>query len=207
MTDQSLAQQFLTDALQTFRDYKELAELAFGQVGDDDFFTTIDPESNSIAINVKHMAGNMLSRWTGFLTTDGEKANRKRDLEFVILPETSKTELLDYWERGWRSLFDAIEPLGPEDLARLVFIRGEEHSVMQAISRQLTHYAYHVGQIVYLAKHLNSSNWQNLSVPRNSSAEFNAYLEQKVKAAEATPRKGLLNRAMDFAASKQNPGN
>src|ERR1700686_2990528 len=113
MNDKSLGQHYLADALQTFRDYKKLAERAFAQVSDEDFFGTLDPESNSIAVNVKHMAGNMLSRWTDFLTTDGEKPNRERDMEFVILPDTRKSDLLAYWEKGWHCVFDAIEPLGP----------------------------------------------------------------------------------------------
>jgi len=181
MSDQSLAQHYLDDALQTFRDNKKLAERAFTQVSDEDFFATIDSESNSISINIKHMAGNMISRWTDFLTTDGEKPERNRDIEFVILPETTKDEMIAYWEKGWQCVFDAIEPLGPEDLLRTVLIRGENHTVVQAINRQIAHYAYHTGQIVYLAKHFKSSEWQNLSVPRNKSAEFNAYLEQKMK--------------------------
>ena len=179
MSDQSLAQHYLDDALKTFRDYKKLAERALAQVSDEDFFDTLDPESNSIAVNVKRMAGNMLSRWTDFLTTDGEKPNRERDMEFVILPDTRKSDLLAYWEKGWQCVFDAIEPLGPDDLLRAVLIRGQQHTVMQAINRQIAHYAYHVGQIVYLAKHFKSTEWQSLSVPRNKSAEFNAYLEQK----------------------------
>jgi hypothetical protein len=179
MNDQPLAQHYLDDALKTFRDYKTLAERALAQVSDEDFFDTLDPESNSIAVNMKHMAGNMLSRWTDFLTTDGEKPNRERDMEFVILPDTRKSDLLAYWEKGWQCVFDAIEPLGPDDLLRAVLIRGQQHTVMQAINRQIAHYAYHVGQIVYLAKHFKSTEWQSLSVPRNKSAEFNAYLEQK----------------------------
>ena len=180
MNDQSLAQHFLADALQTFRDHKNLAERAFGQIGDEDFFAALDQESNSIAVNMKHMAGNMLSRWTDFLTTDGEKPERDRDIEFVILPGTTKADMITYWEQGWQCVFDAVEPLGPDDLLRTVLIRGQEHSVMQAINRQISHYAYHVGQIVYLAKHFKSNDWQSLSVPRNKSADFNAHLEQKL---------------------------
>jgi hypothetical protein len=177
--DQSPAQYYLADALQTFRDYRTLAERALAQTSDEDFFKTIDAESNSIAVNVKHMAGNMLSRWTDFLTTDGEKPERNRDIEFVILPGTTKDELLAYWERGWKCVFDAVEPLQPDDLMRTVTIRGQDHTVMQAINRQLTHYAYHVGQIVFLAKHFKSSEWQSLSVPRNRSAEFNARIQNR----------------------------
>jgi hypothetical protein len=184
MSDQSLAQHYLDDALYTFREQKKLAERAFAQITDADFFAALDAESNSIAINVKHMAGNMLSRWTDFLTTDGEKPNRDRDLEFVILPGAGRADLLAFWEKGWRCVFDAIEPLGPDDLMRTVLIRGQEHTVLQAINRQIAHYGYHTGQIVFLAKHFKSSNWQSLSVPRNRSAEFNARLEQKLAGAQ-----------------------
>lgn len=179
MTTQSLGQHYLADALYTFRYYKTLAERAFAQLSDEDFFRTIDDESNSIAVNIKHMAGNMLSRWTDFLTTDGEKPERNRDLEFVMLPETTKEEMLAYWEKGWQCTFDAVEPLTADDLMRTVRIRGQDHAVVQAINRQMAHYAYHVGQIVYLAKHFKSSNWQSLSVPKNRSAEFNAQFQNR----------------------------
>jgi uncharacterized protein DUF1572 len=175
--NESLAQHYLEDALRTFRDYKKLAEGAFAQISDEDFFRTLDEESNSIAINMKHMAGNMLSRWTDFLTTDGEKPERNRDIEFVMLPGTTKEDMLAYWEKGWKSVFGAVEPLKPEDLMRTVTIRGQDHTVVQAINRQLAHYAYHVGQIVYLAKHFRSSDWQSLSVPKNKSADVNAVSE------------------------------
>lgn len=183
MTTQSLGQHYLDDALQTFRDYKSTAERAFVQLSDEDFFRTIDEESNSIAVIIKHMAGNMLSRWTDFLTTDGEKPNRQRDMEFVMLPETTRADMLDFWEKGWAAVFTAIEPLTPDDLMRIVAIRGQDHTVVQAINRQIAHYANHLGQIVYLAKHFKSSDWQTLSVPKNKSAEFNAYLEEKMKVA------------------------
>ena len=179
MNDKSIGQHYLDDALRTFRDYKKLAERAFAQISDEDFFRTIDEESNSIAVNMKHLAGNMLSRWTDFLTTDGEKPNRDRDMEFVMLPGTTKDDMLAYWEKGWKCVFDAVDPLQPEDLMRTVKIRSQDHTVVQAINRQLTHYAYHVGQIVYLAKHFKSSHWQSLSVPKNKSAEFNARLQNR----------------------------
>jgi len=174
MNDQSLAQHYLDDALYTFRYYRKLAEGAMTQISDEEFFRTLDSESNSVAVNMKHMAGNMLSRWTNFLTTDGEKPERNRDMEFVMLPETTRDEMIAYWERGWKCVFDAVEPLRPDDLMRTVRIRGQDHTVVQAINRQLAHYAYHVGQIVYLAKHFRSSEWQTLSVPKNKSTEFNA---------------------------------
>jgi len=179
MNDQSIGQHYLDDALRRFRDYKQLAERAFAQISDEEFFRTLDEESNSIAINMKHIAGNMISRWTDFLTTDGEKPERNRDLEFVMLPETSKNDMLAYWERGWQCVFEAVEPLKPEDLMRTIRVRGQDHTVVQAINRQLAHYAYHVGQIVFLAKHFKSSEWQSLSVPKNRSAEFTAQFQNR----------------------------
>ena len=190
MNDQSIGEHYLEDALRTFRDYKKLAERAFEQIDDEDFFRTIDRESNSIAVNMKHLAGNMLSRWTDFLTTDGEKPERNRDMEFVMLPQTTKAEMVAYWDKGWQCTFDAVQPLKPENLMRRVTIRGQDHTVVQAINRQLAHYAYHVGQIVYLAKHFKASDWQSLSVPKNKSAEFNKYLEEKVKKSRAASREG-----------------
>ena len=177
--NEPLAQHYLADALKTFRDYKKLAEGAFAQISDEDFFKTLDEESNSIAVNMKHMAGNMISRWTDFLTTDGEKPERDRDIEFVMLPGTTKEDMLTYWERGWKCAFAAVEPLQPDDLMRTITIRGQQHTVIQAIDRQLAHYAYHVGQIVFLAKHFKSSEWKSLSVPRNKSAEFNARIQNR----------------------------
>ncbi len=179
MTTQSLGEHYLEDALQTFGEYKTLAERAFAQTSDEDFFRTLDDESNSIAIIVKHIAGNMLSRWTDFLTTDGEKPERNRDMEFVMLPETTKQDMLDYWQRGWKVTFEAIEPLTSDDLTLTVRIRGQDHTVVQAINRQIAHYASHVGQIVYLAKHFKAGDWQTLSVPKNKSAEFNAKLQNR----------------------------
>jgi hypothetical protein len=198
-----LGQHYLDDALRTFRDYKKLAEGALAQISTEDFFRTLDDESNSIAVNMKHMAGNMISRWTDFLTTDGEKPERDRDMEFEMLPGTTKDEMLAYWEQGWERVFDAIRPLRPEDLLRTIMIRGQAHTVVQAINRQLAHYAYHTGQIVYLAKHFRSAEWQSLSVPRNKSAEFNAYLKQKLSESADTPRGNRLDEVMDFARSKK----
>jgi hypothetical protein len=200
MSDQSIGAHFLEDALRTFRDYQKLAERAFAQIGDADFFRTIDEESNSIAVNMKHMAGNMISRWTDFLMTDGEKPERNRDLEFVMLPETTRAEIIAYWEKGWQCTFAAIEPLRPEDLMRTVKIRGQDHTVVQAINRQIAHYAYHVGQIVYLAKHFKAADWHSLSVPKNKSVEFNKFLEEKMKQSGAASREERLQEVMDFAA-------
>jgi hypothetical protein len=203
MTTQSIGQHYLEDALNTFRDYKKLGERAFAQLSDEDFFRTIDEESNSIAVIIKHLAGNMISRWTDFLTTDGEKPERNRDMEFVMLPETTKEDMIAYWERGWRCTFDAIEPLTADDLLRTVTIRGQDHTAIQAITRQVAHYASHVGQIVYLAKHLKGSDWQSLSVPKNKSSEFNAYLKEKLATSDSSVRKSQLNEVMDFAAKNR----
>ncbi len=174
---------YLQDSLSLFRYYKTLSERAIAQLSDEQLFTATDDESNSIAVIVKHMAGNLRSRWTDFLTSDGEKTTRNRDTEFVDPPE-SRESLLRIWNEGWDLLFGALEPLTDADLERTVRIRGEAHSVMQAINRQLTHYAYHSGQIVFLAKHLNHGQWQTLTIPRNRSAEFNG----RVQAGEASQR-------------------
>ena len=174
---------YIHDSLALFRMYKRLGEGAMAQVGDGDLFVELAPEANSIAIVVKHMAGNMRSRWTDFLTSDGEKPDRNRDSEFVDPPAT-RAALIEMWEAGWAIVFQALEPLTDEDLGRTVLIRGEAHSVMQAINRQVAHYSYHVGQMVLLAKHFASDRWQSLSVPRNKSAEFN----RKVTAGEASQR-------------------
>ena len=174
---------YLEDSLAVFRYYKKLGERAMDQVADEHLFATLDGEANSIAIVVKHITGNMRSRWTDFLTTDGEKPDRNRDREFVDPPSTREALLKD-WEDGWRCVFDALEPLTDADLTRTVTIRGEPHSVMQAINRQLAHYPHRVGQIVLLAKHFVCDRWQSLSVPRNKSAEFN----RRVAAGEDSQR-------------------
>jgi hypothetical protein len=171
-------QNYLTDALSSFRAYKKLADKAIAQAKDDELFIALDEESNSIAVVMKHMAGNMISRWTDFLTTDGEKPDRQRDMEFVIESDTTKDDLLAYWERGWKCVFAAVEPLTIDDFEKTVTIRGQSHTIVQAINRQMTHYAYHVGQIVFLAKHFRATEWQSLSVPRNRSAQFNQFLAE-----------------------------
>ncbi len=163
------------DAIKSFRNYKKLAERAIEQVSDEEFFAAIDAEANSIAVLVKHIAGNARSRWRDFLTTDGEKADRDRDTEFELIGD-KRESLMQYWETGWQTLFDAIEPLTPDDFTRRVTIRGEPHTVIEAINRQLTHYAYHVGQIVLLAKHFRSAEWTSLSIPKNRSGQFNDFL-------------------------------
>ena len=176
MSSEAIVQNYFEDALSSFRAYKKLAEKAIAQLQDEEFFVTLDDESNSVAVIMKHIAGNMLSRWTDFLTSDGEKPNRNRDMEFVIESQTTKDDVLAYWERGWAVVFGALEPLRPEDFEKKVTIRGEEHTIVQAINRQMTHYAYHIGQIVFLAKHFRSADWKSLSIPRNKSAQFNAHL-------------------------------
>jgi len=167
---------YLADSLSLFRYYKKLVEGALEQVTDEQLTATLDPEMNSIAQIVKHMSGNMRSRWRDFLTTDGEKPDRNRDSEFVDAPAT-RVALLALWEDGWRQVFGALEPLSDADLGRTVLIRGEAHSVMQAVNRQMAHYSMHCGQIVLLAKHFAGERWKSLSVPRNRSAEFNRAVE------------------------------
>ena len=157
--------QFLPEAISQLRGLKKLAEKALAQVSDADFFATLDPESNSVALIVKHLAGNMRSRWIDFLESDGEKPDRHRDSEFR-------------WQEAWKVLFEALEPLLADDLGREVVIRGETHSVLKAINRQMTHYAYHVGQLVFLAKHLAAGRWKSLSIPRGKSEEFNARMRE-----------------------------
>jgi uncharacterized damage-inducible protein DinB len=201
--NEEVMRDYLTDALKSFKAYKKLAEKAIEQVKDDELFVTLDEEANSIAVVMKHIAGNMFSRWTDFLTTDGEKPDRHRDMEFVILPETTKDDLTAYWQRGWQCVFDAIEPLTVADLEKKVFIRGEEHTVVQAINRQMTHYAYHIGQIVFLAKHFRSTEWKTLSVPKNKSAEFNAFLATAQRSAD---KEKQLDAVIDFARGQEGKG-
>jgi len=160
-----LTNSYITDSVRVFQNYKNLADRAMAQVPNEALTITLDTESNSIALIVKHMAGNMRSRWTDFLTTDGEKPDRDRDAEFES-PATTRAELSAQWEAGWKCMFDALAALSEGDLERIVLIRKQPHSVMQAINRQLTHYAYHVGQIVFLAKHLAGGEWATLTMPR-----------------------------------------
>jgi hypothetical protein len=169
---------YLADTLNNFRSYKKLAEEALAQTSDADFFRTIDPDANSIAVLIKHMAGNMRSRWTDFLISDGEKPDRHRDREFEIDPGTTRSAVMQWWEEGWQRVFGAITPLQPADLLRAVTIAGREHTVMQAITRQLLHYAGHVNQIVLLAKHFRGPEWKSLSIPRGQSETFARQFEQ-----------------------------
>lgn len=170
MTD--LGRHYLDDAIAELRKYKKFADKAVAQVSDADYFRQLDPESNSVGLVMKHIAGNLRSRWTDFLTTDGEKADRNRDTEFEKHGSDSRESISVRWESGWQALFDALAPLTGDDLQRTVEIRGQPHTVMQAINRQLTHYASHIGQIVFLAKHFAGDRWKTLSIPRGKSREF-----------------------------------
>ena len=173
-----IAAHYLSEIRRQFTGHKLLAEGAMAQLKDEEFFIALDPESNSIAILVKHLAGNMRSRFTDFLTTDGEKPNRNRDQEFEINAATTRADVMRWWEEGWARVFAAIESLKPEDVMRTITIRGEPHTVLQATNRQVAHYAQHTGQIVFLAKHLRSGEWKTLSIPRGKSKELNAVIQK-----------------------------
>ncbi len=178
MTD-LIGSHYLEDVLKSFRKIKALAEKAAAQLDDGEFFRAIDEESNSVALIMKHMSGNMRSRWTDFLTTDGEKPDRDRDSEFVQAEGEDRRAVMERWEAGWRCVFDAVEGLVPGDLLRTVTIRHEPHTVISAINRQVEHYAHHGGQIVFLAKHLKSRDWQTLSIPRGGAPAFNEEMREK----------------------------
>lgn len=172
----TLGTHYLEHAVREFRGLKSLADGALQQTTDADFFRRLESEGNSIAITVKHVAGNLRSRWTDFLTTDGEKPDRNRDGEFETSAPDTRANLMECWEDGWRILFATLAALEPEDLLTKVTIRGEPHTVVQAIGRQMTHYGYHVGQIVQAARTFRGAAWTSLSIPRNKSAAFNAQL-------------------------------
>lgn len=167
-----VATHYLEEARRQFRGHKRMGERAMEQLRSEDFFATIDPESNSVAVLVKHLAGNMRSRFTDFLTADGEKPDRFRDQEFELNPATARADVMKWWEDGWGVVLATIESLKPEDVMRTVTIRGEPHTALQAINRQIAHYAQHTGQIVFLAKHLRSGEWKTLSIPRGKSEDF-----------------------------------
>lgn len=169
------ARHYLEEARRQLRGHKRMGEGAMTQLREQDFFVKLDPESNSVAILVRHLAGNMRSRFTDFLTSDGEKPDRFRDREFELTPATTRDEVMKWWEDGWACVFAAIDALGPEDVLRTVSIRGEPHTVLQAINRQIAHYAQHIGQIVFVAKHLRSTEWKTLSIPRGKSEEFKTH--------------------------------
>jgi Protein of unknown function (DUF1572) len=173
-----LGSHYLDEVQRQFRGYKRLGEGAMSQLKDEELFVTIDPESNSVAILVKHLAGNMRSRFTDFLTSDGEKPNRNRDQEFEITATTTRADVMRWWEEGWQRVFSTLSGLTPEDLPRTVTIRGEPHSVLQALNRQLAHYSAHVAQMIFLAKHLRSSDWKSLSIPRGKSKDFGAMAQK-----------------------------
>lgn len=172
--ESSIAKACLDESFRTFRGYKRMADAALSQVSNEEFFRVLDPESNSIAVIVKHVGGNLRSRWTDFLTSDGEKPDRNRDSEFELTSGDTREDLMRRWEHGWETTFKSLEGLKPEDILRTITIRAEPHTVLQAISRSMTHAAHHVGQIVFLAKHLRGSEWKTLSIPRGKTAEFNA---------------------------------
>ncbi len=170
MTD--FATHYLEEMKRQFRGHKRMGEAAMAQLQDDDFVVTLDPESNSIATLVKHISGNARSRFTEFLTSDGEKPDRFRDQEFEVPASTTREEVLHWWEQTWFHVFSALDSLKPEDMQRTVTIRQEPHTVMQALNRSLAHYAQHIGQIVFLAKHLRSAEWKTLSIPRGKSEDY-----------------------------------
>jgi hypothetical protein len=170
MTD--LATHYLEEMKRQFRGHKRMGEAAMAQLEDKDFFVSLDPESNSVAALVKHIAGNARSRFTDFLSSDGEKPDRFRDQEFEVSAKTTRAEVLGWWEQAWTHVFSALDSLQPEEVQRTVTIRNEPHTVMQALNRALAHYAQHTGQIVFLAKHLRSSRWQTLSIPRGKSEDY-----------------------------------
>ncbi len=163
---------YLTSVRKQFAYYKDLAERAMAQVEEADLFWQPDPNSNSIAITVNHLAGNMRSRWTNFLTADGEKTWRNRDQEFEDIIKT-KEELLLTWEAGWQRLFAALDSLSEENIDTQVYIRNQEHAIVEAINRQLSHYPYHIGQIIYLARLSAGNQWESLSIPKGGSNSFN----------------------------------
>jgi uncharacterized damage-inducible protein DinB len=184
MSDESsVAKAFLDESFRTFRGYKRMADAALVQISNEEFFRLLDPEANSIALLVKHIAGNLRSRWTDFLTTDGEKPDRHRDQEFELASGNTREDLMRGWDRAWGTTLTTLQSLKPEDVLRVITIRGEPHTVVQAISRSVAHMAHHIGQIVLLAKHLRGAEWKTLSIPRGKSAEYNALKpeDRKVK--------------------------
>ena len=170
---------YLDEAFRSLRGTKRQADTAIQQLSDQQFFATPDAESNSIAVIVQHMAGNMRSRFTDFLTSDGEKPDRNRDREFIVAANASREQIMAAWEKYWQLVLDTVQDLGPDDLTRQVTVRCEPHTVMQAINRQVAHYALHVGQIIFLAKHWTGAEWKTLSIPRGQSDAVNAAFAAK----------------------------
>jgi hypothetical protein len=183
-----VSKHYLDEARRQLRGHKRMGEGAMAQLRDEDFFVALDPESNSVAILVKHLAGNMRSRFTHFLTTDGEKPDRLRDREFELSSATTRAEVMKWWEDGWGIVFSAMDALKPEDVMQTVTIRGEPHTVLQAVNRQIAHYAQHIGQVVFLAKHLRSREWKTLSIPRGKSEEFKTHKAMAGKFDKGVPR-------------------
>jgi hypothetical protein len=181
--EKSFEAAYLDEVRRSYRGYKRLADGGLAQLSDHDFFQTPDTESNSAAQIVKHVAGNLRSRWKDFLTTDGEKPDRHRDQEFVITPADTRPDLMRRWEESFQLVLDTVASLTPADFTRMVTIRGEPHTILQAITRSLMHTAYHVGQILYVGKHLRGVEWTVLSIPKGKSEEFNAMKpeDRKVK--------------------------
>ena len=173
---------YLSSVKKQFEYYKSLGDKTFNQLSDKDFFVHLREDGNSIAIIVKHIVGNMLSRWTNFLTEDGEKSWRNRDDEFVNTFKT-KEEIILNWEKGWQCLFNVLEPLESKDLEKIIYIRNQGHTVIEAINRQLCHYSYHIGQIVFLGIQIKNGNWESLSIPKNQSKNYNKekFEQQKTK--------------------------
>lgn len=171
--EKNLGKHYIENSISEFKKIKKLGDKTFSQIKDEDFFWSPDEDSNSIAIIVRHFSGNMLSRWTDFLTTDGEKPNRNRDEEFERIFYTDKDDIISRWESGWKRVFDTLNSLKEEDLMKEITIRSEPHTVLEAINRQLTHYSYHTGQIVFIAKHLVNADWKSLSIPKGGSEEYN----------------------------------
>jgi hypothetical protein len=169
--ENNIGKEYLSISIQDFKNLKKLAEKAMEQLEPNDYHWQPDKESNSIAVLIKHLSGNMISRSTDFLTTDGEKPDRNRDNEFIDDIDSVET-LMAKWERGWDCLFKTLSSLGEEDLNKTVYIRGEPHSVIKAINRQIMHYTGHIGQIIYISKHLKSETWKTLSIPRGKSADY-----------------------------------
>lgn len=183
-----IAAHYLEEVRRQMLGYKRMGEGALAQLRESELFTALDAESNSVAVIVKHLAGNMRSRFVDFLTSDGEKPDRHRDREFELGAQTTRDDVMNWWEQGWGHVLAALDGLSPQDVIRTVYIRQEEHTVLQAINRQLAHYACHIGQIVFLAKHFRSTEWKTLSVPRGQSEEFNAKMIARARAGDPDPR-------------------
>ena len=191
---------YLESIKKQFQYYKLLGDRSLERVEEAQMYWQFNEESNSMAVIVQHLIGNMMSRWTDFLTSDGEKPDRHRDTEFELIDDSRET-LMTFWESGWQILFANIEPLTVEDFSKTVTIRGESHSICEAMNRQMTHYAYHVGQIVLLAKHFRSADWRTLSVPKNRSSEFNQFLAEKQ--ASGVSKSNRMEAALEFAGDKE----